>query len=153
MVEEGTLAPDFTLPSDTGEAVTLSALRGRPVVLYFYPRDDTPGCTRQACGVRDAWGEITATGAVLFGISPDGVERHARFRAKHGLPFTLLSDADRTVSLAYGTWVEKASYGRRIMGIERSTFVVGRGGTLAHVFRRVKPDRHTEQVLAALREE
>ncbi|MSO57720.1 MAG: thioredoxin-dependent thiol peroxidase [Thermoleophilia bacterium] len=149
----GTPAPDFTLASDTGEPVTLSALSGRTVVLYFYPRDDTPGCTRQACGLRDAWTEVAATGTVVFGVSPDSVERHARFRAKYALPFALLADTERTVATAYGVWAEKMSYGRRLMGIERSSFVIGPDGVVAHVFRRVKPDRHAEQILAALREE
>ncbi|MCS7006606.1 MAG: thioredoxin-dependent thiol peroxidase [Thermoleophilia bacterium] len=150
MVAEGEPAPDFTLPSDTGEPVTLSSFRGRPVVLYFYPRDDTPGCTRQACGIRDAWAEFERRGAVVLGVSPDSPARHVRFREKHGLPFTLLSDERHEVAERYGTWVEKRLYGKTSMGMERSTFVIAPDGTVAKVLRRVKPDTHADEVLAAL---
>ncbi len=148
--EEGRPAPDFTLLSDSGETVTLSELRGRPVVLYFYPRDDTPGCTAQACGIRDAWGEFERRGAVVLGVSPDSAASHARFRAKYGLPFTLLADPDHEVAERYGVWVEKTSYGKTYWGVERSTFVIGADGTLARIMRRVKPDTHADDVLAAL---
>ncbi|HZO50924.1 MAG TPA: thioredoxin-dependent thiol peroxidase [Gaiellaceae bacterium] len=148
--EEGQPAPDFTLLSDSGETVTLSELRGRPVVLYFYPRDDTPGCTAQACGIRDAWGEFERRGAVVLGVSPDSAASHARFRAKYGLPFTLLADPDHEVAERYGVWVEKTSYGKTYWGVERSTFVIGADGTLARIMRRVKPDTHADDVLAAL---
>lgn len=151
-VEEGAPAPDFTLASDTGETVTLSQLRGRPVVLYFYPRDDTPGCTRQACGIRDTWGEFERRGAVVLGVSPDSPRRHASFKQKHGLPFTLLADEDHAVAEAYGVWVEKSMLGKRYHGIERSTFLVDADGNVGMVMRRVKPDTHAEQVLAALDE-
>jgi peroxiredoxin Q/BCP len=150
MVEEGKPAPGFTLPSDAGERVSLASLRGRPVVLYFYPRDDTPGCTRQACGIRDAWREFERRGAVVLGVSGDSARSHVRFREKYGLPFTLLSDEDHAVAESYGVWVEKAMRGRRYMGIERSTFVIDAEGTVAKVLRRVNPDTHAEQVLAAL---
>jgi peroxiredoxin Q/BCP len=117
--DEGAPAPDFELESDSGERVRLSSLRGRPVVLYFYPRDGTPGCTAQACGIRDVWGEFEERGAVVLGVSPQRVESHQRFKAKHELPFTLLADPDHEAAELYGTWVEKRNYGRTYMGIER----------------------------------
>jgi len=150
MVEVGAPAPDFELTSDSGERVRLSSLRGAPVVLYFYPRDGTPGCTRQACGIRDVYGELQARGAIVLGISPDGQASHARFREKHRLPFTLLSDPDHEAAQAYGVWVEKTMYGKKRMGIERSTFVVGADGNVARVMRRVKPDTHADALLATL---
>jgi peroxiredoxin Q/BCP len=150
MVTEGQAAPDFTLPSDSGESVTLSQFRGSPVVLYFYPRDDTPGCTAQACGIRDAWGELQRKGAVVLGVSPDSPKRHAKFKEKYELPFTLLSDEQHDVAEAYGTWVEKRNYGKTYMGIERSTFVIDADGNVAKVMRKVKPAEHADDVLAAL---
>ena len=150
MVEAGQPAPEFTLKSDSGTDVSLSDLRGRPVVLYFYPKDDTPGCTAQACGIRDAWGEFERTGAVVLGVSPDGPQKHVRFREKYGLPFTLLADEDHAVSEAYGVWVQKSFAGKKYMGVERSTFVIAPDGTLTRVMRRVKPDTHADDVLAAL---
>ena len=150
VVEEGRPAPDFTLTSDSGEAVTLSSFRGAPVVLYFYPRDDTPGCTAQACGIRDVWGELERKGAVVLGVSPDSETSHVKFKRKYGLPFTLLADEDHAVSEAYGVWVEKSMAGRRYMGIERSTFVIDADGNVAKVMRKVKPDTHADDVLAAL---
>lgn len=148
--DQGKLAPDFTLTSDSGEDVTLSGLRGKPVVLYFYPRDDTPGCTKQACGIRDAWADFERAGAVVLGVSPDGEDSHATFKAKHGLPFTLLADPDHAVAEAYGVWVEKSLYGKTHMGVERSTFVIAPDGTIVRSFRRVKPEEHAAQVLEAL---
>jgi len=150
MVEEGRPAPDFSLPADSGEVLSLSALRGRPVVIYFYPKDDTPGCTRQACGIRDAWGEFERSGATILGISPDSSRSHAKFREKYGLPFTLLADEGHEVADEYGVWVEKKFAGKKYMGVERSTFVIDAQGNLAKVMRRVKPDEHADQVLAAL---
>ena len=150
MIDEGKPAPTFTLPTDTGEEVSLDSLRGKPVVLYFYPKDDTPGCTRQACGIRDAWGEFERRGAVVLGVSADSATRHAKFKAKYGLPFTLLADEDHAVAEAYGTWVEKSMLGKKYMGIERSTFVIDADGNVAKVMRRVKPDTHADDVLAAL---
>jgi peroxiredoxin Q/BCP len=150
MVEQGAPAPGFTLTSDSGESLTLSQFRGSPVVLYFYPRDDTPGCTKQACGIRDTWGEFERRGAVVLGISADSATRHAKFKAKYGLPFTLLADEDHAVAEAYGTWVEKSMLGKKYMGIERSTFVIDGDGNVAKVMRRVKPDTHADDVLAAL---
>jgi len=149
-VAEGTPAPDFALASDTGETITLSSLRGKPVVLYFYPKDDTPGCTTQACGIRDAWGEFERRGAVVLGVSPDNAASHVKFRAKFNLPFTLLTDTDHATAEAYGTWVEKSMYGKKYMGVERSTFVIGADGTIVKVMRKVKPDQHADDVLAAL---
>jgi peroxiredoxin Q/BCP len=150
VVEEGTPAPDFTLTSDAGADVTLSALRGAPVVLYFYPKDDTPGCTTQACGIRDAWSEFERSGAVVLGVSPDDEASHVRFKEKHGLPFTLLADPDHRVAETYGVWVEKTNYGKTTMGVERSTFVIDADGTVARVLRKVKPDTHADDVLGAL---
>ena len=143
-------APDFTLVSDAGKQVTLSSLHGQPVVVYFYPKDDTPGCTTQACGIRDAWAELEAAGAVVLGVSPDSAASHARFREKHGLPFTLLADPDHAVAEAYGVWVEKTLYGKKSMGVERSTFVIDAEGVLTHVLRKVKPAEHAAQLLEAL---
>jgi len=150
LVEEGSAAPGFTLATDAGDTVSLTDLRGKPVVLYFYPRDDTPGCTKQACGIRDAWAEFEAAGAVVLGVSPDGEASHARFRAKYELPFTLLADPDHATAEAYGVWVEKRNYGKTYMGIERSTFVIDAEGTIVKVMRRVKPESHAADVLAAL---
>jgi peroxiredoxin Q/BCP len=150
VVKEGKPAPIFALPSDTGDTVSLTSLRGAPVVLYFYPKDDTPGCTRQACGLRDSWGEFESSGAIVLGISPDDPRSHAKFKAKYGLPFTLLADEDHAVADAYGVWVEKKMLGKKFMGVERSTFVIDADGNVAKVMRHVKPDTHADQVLAAL---
>jgi peroxiredoxin Q/BCP len=150
MVEEGKPAPDFELTSDSGETVKLSDLRGKQVVLYFYPKDDTPGCTTQACGIRDVYGEFQQEGAVVLGVSPDDEGSHVKFKEKYGLPFTLLADTDHHVAEEYGTWVEKKNYGKTYMGVERSTFLIDSDGKVAKVMRRVKPDTHADQVLAAL---
>jgi peroxiredoxin Q/BCP len=150
MVEEGKPAPDFALPSDTGETVRLSDLRGRPVVLYFYPKDDTPGCTKQACGIRDAWDVFRETDAVVLGVSRDDEASHRRFKEKYSLPFTLLSDRDHAVADAYGVWGERSAYGKTYMGIKRSTFVVDEDGNVARAVYGVKPDEHADLVLAAL---
>jgi thioredoxin-dependent peroxiredoxin len=150
MVEEGKPAPDFELTNDSGERVRLSSLQGQPVVLYFYPKDDTPGCTAQACGIRDAWGEFSQRGAVVLGVSPDSESSHVKFKEKYGLPFTLLADTDHAVADEYGVWVEKTNYGKTYMGIERSTFVIDADGSVSKVMRRVKPDTHADEVLAAL---
>jgi len=136
--------------SDAGDTISLASLRGKPVVLYFYPKDDTPGCTTQACGIRDAWGEFERRGAVVLGVSPDSAASHVKFRAKYDLPFTLLADTDHATAEAYGTWVEKSMYGKKYMGVERSTFVIGADGNIVKVMRKVKPDQHADDVLAAL---
>jgi thioredoxin-dependent peroxiredoxin len=150
VVEEGKPAPDFELKSDTGETFRLSDLRGKPVVLYFYPKDDTPGCTTQACGIRDAWGEFERAGAVVLGVSPDDEESHLRFREKFELPFPLLADTDHAVAEEYDVWKEKSYAGNTYMGVERSTFVIGPDGTVVKEMRRVKADTHADDVLAAL---
>ena len=150
MVREGDEAPDFTLRSDAGDDVTLSSLRGKPVVLYFYPKDDTPGCTTQACGIRDAWGEFERAGAVVLGVSPDDERSHVKFREKYDLPFTLLADTDHEVADRYGVWGEKAYMGRKYMGVSRSTFVIDAAGAVKKVFPSVKPATHADDVLAAL---
>ena len=150
MIEEGQPAPDFELPSDSGDTVTLSSLRGKPVVLYFYPKDDTPGCTTQACGIRDAYGEFERAGAVVLGVSPDDERSHGKFRDKYELPFTLLADTDHEVAERYGVWGEKKYMGRTYMGINRSTFVIDGDGIITKVFPQVKPATHADDVLAAL---
>jgi peroxiredoxin Q/BCP len=150
MVEEGKPAPDFELATDAGEAVKLSDFRGRPVVLYFYPKDDTPGCTKQACGIRDNYSAFEKRGAVVLGVSPDEETAHVKFKEKYGLPFTLLADPDHEVADEYGVWVERNAYGKTYMGIERSTFLIDSEGNVAKVMRKVKPDTHADDVLAAL---
>ncbi len=152
MLEPGDKAPDFTLPDQNGDSVRLADLEGQVVVLYFYPRADTPGCTTQACGVRDRGGEYEEAGARVIGVSPDEVEAVAKFDAKHGLGFTLLADADHAVAEAYGTWVEKSMYGRKYMGVQRATFIVDPEGKIARVFPKVQPKKHDDLVLAALAE-
>ncbi|HEX3806432.1 MAG TPA: thioredoxin-dependent thiol peroxidase [Gaiellaceae bacterium] len=150
MIGEGDQAPDFTLRSDAGDEVTLSSLRGKQVVLYFYPKDDTPGCTTQACGIRDAYGEFERAGAVVLGVSPDSEGSHVKFKEKYGLPFTLLADEGHEVADAYGVWGEKKYMGRTYMGVDRSTFVIAEDGTVKRVMHKVKPDTHADDVLAAL---
>ena len=151
MVEEGEPAPDFELSGDDGETVRLSELRGKPVVLYFYPKDDTPGCTAQACGIRDAYGEFEKEGAVVLGVSPDDERSHGKFRDKYDLPFTLLADTDHHVAEQYGVWGEKKYMGRSYFGVKRWTFVIDEDGNVKRVFPDVKPAEHADNVLAALR--
>ena len=148
----GEPAPDFTAETDANEPLTLSSLRGRPVVLYFYPRDDTDGCTAEACGFRDLFPRLAAADAVVLGVSPDAAGSHARFRKKYGLPFTLVADPDHRVAEAYGVWAEKRMFGRTYMGVERTTFLVDRGGRVARVFEKVRPAGHAEAVAAAVAE-
>jgi len=149
-LEPGDQAPGFTLPDQHGNSVTLSELRGQTVVLYFYPKADTPGCTTQACGVRDHRADYERSGTVVLGVSPDPVKPIAKFDQKYGLGFPLLSDGDHSVAEAYGVWVEKQMYGRKYMGNERTTFVIGPDGTIREVLRNVKPAEHDELVLGAL---
>ena len=150
MVKEGEPAPEFTLASDTGEQVSLSDFRGRPVVLYFYPKDDTPGCTTQARGIRDAYGEFEQAGAVVLGVSPDNVAEHVKFKEKYGLPFTLLADPEHEVAELYGVWAEMRYKGHTYLGVKRSTFLVAPDGKVARVFHEVKPAEHAHDLLAAL---
>ncbi|MEE8360698.1 MAG: thioredoxin-dependent thiol peroxidase [Gemmatimonadales bacterium] len=152
MVEAGSPAPPFALPSGDGDTVALSDLHGRQVVLYFYPKDDTPGCTTQACDLRDSWRAIQEAGAVVLGVSPDGPDSHSRFAHKFQLPFPLLADEDHAVAEAYGAWGEKSMYGRTYMGIIRSTVIIDGEGIVSHVFPRVRPKGHATMVLAALAE-
>jgi peroxiredoxin Q/BCP len=152
MIEIGDTAPDFTIPDQDGNEVSLSGLRGKNVVLYFYPKADTPGCTTQACGVRDHRADYEGANAVVLGVSPDPVKKIAKFVDKFGLGFPLLSDGDHAVAEAYNVWVEKSMYGRQYMGMERSTFVIDPEGKISHVFRKVKPAEHDAKVLAALAE-
>jgi thioredoxin-dependent peroxiredoxin len=151
MIREGEEAPDFTLGSDDGDYITLSSLRGRPVVLYFYPRDDTPGCTTQACAIRDAYDEFERAGAVVLGVSPDDERSHVKFKQKYDLPFTLLADPDHLVAETYGVWGEKSYMGRKYRGVSRSTFVIDQAGVVKKVFPKVKPATHADEVLAVLR--
>ena len=150
MVEQGKAAPDFELATDAGEPVRLSSFRGKPVVLYFYSKDDTPGCTTQACGIRDVYSDFRERGAVVLGVSPDDEASHVKFKEKYSLPFTLLADPDHQVADEYGVWKERNLYGKKSMGIERSTFVIDAEGNVAKEMRRVKPDTHAADVLAAL---
>jgi peroxiredoxin Q/BCP len=146
-LEAGSPAPAFSLQADDGSTVSLSGLAGQTVVLYFYPKDDTSGCTAEACEFRDLQADYDAAGARVIGVSPDPIASHERFRDKHGLPFTLLSDPDHAVAEAYGVWVEKSRYGRTYMGVERSTFVIGPDGTIREALYRVKPQGHAASVL------
>jgi peroxiredoxin Q/BCP len=152
MLEKGDLAPDFTLQDQHGDPVSLSKLRGRKVILYFYPKADTPGCTAQACGVRDHRGEYEKVDAVVLGVSPDPVKNVAKFDQKYGLGFPLLADADHLVAEEYGVWVEKSMYGRKYWGAQRATFIIDAEGKVAHVIPKVTPSTHDDEVLAALSE-
>jgi peroxiredoxin Q/BCP len=149
-LKENDLAPDFQLPTDEGTPVRLSELRGKRVVLYFYPRADTPGCTTESCEFRDLTPQIEAKGAVIYGISPDTVKDVRKFREKFGFPFHLLADADHQVAEAYGVWTEKSMFGRKYMGVERSTFVIGPDGKIERAYRKVDPAGHAEAVLHEL---
>jgi peroxiredoxin Q/BCP len=150
-IEPGTRAPNFALPADDGTEVTLAQLRGKPVVLYFYPRDDTPGCTREACSFRDRQAEMGKLGAVVLGVSTDNVASHERFRDKYALNFPLLADVDHGVATAYGAWREKTRFGKTSMGMQRSTFLIDPEGVVRRVWKNVQVDGHDAEVLAALR--
>lgn len=148
-VAEGEKAPDFTLPTDGGGSVSLSALQGKPVIVYFYPKDDTSGCTKQAIGFSESKSEFEAAGATIIGISPDSAAKHDKFIAKYDLTIQLAADEEKTVAEAYGVWVEKSMYGKKYMGVERSTFLVAADGTIAKAWRKVKVPGHVDEVLAA----
>ena len=150
MIEPGQPAPKFSLEADDGHTVTLESLRGRYVVLYFYPKDDTPGCTTEACELRDAFPRFDSAAATILGVSPDSVASHQKFKKKFSLPFTLLADTDHAIAEAYGVWKEKSMYGRKYLGIERSTFLIDQTGTITHVWRKVKAEGHAAEVAAAL---
>lgn len=150
MPQAGTEAPDFTLRNEDGQNVRLSDMRGEPVVLYFYPKDDTPGCTKEACGFRDDYVAYEQAGVRILGVSPDSPESHTKFKEKYDLPFTLLADEKHTVLEAYGAWGEKKNYGRTYQGVLRTTFLIGKDGKIVKVFKNVKPVGHSEQVLGAL---
>ena len=146
----GDPAPAFSLTADDGSIVSSESLAGSRYVLYFYPKDDTPGCTAQACGLRDSWSRVTGTGVQLFGVSPDSVKSHVKFREKYALAYRLLSDSEHGLADAYGVWIEKTNYGRTYHGNERSTFVVGPDGRIEHVLAQVKPVEHIDQLMEAL---
>jgi thioredoxin-dependent peroxiredoxin len=146
----GSKAPDFTVLTDTGETLKLSKLKGHPVVLFFYPKDDTAGCTTEACEFRDLFPRFDRSKATILGVSPDPVKSHAKFKAKYELPFTLLADTEKVIAQAYDVWKEKSMYGHQYMGVERTTFIIDAKGKVAHVFEKVKPAGHAEAVMAAL---
>jgi thioredoxin-dependent peroxiredoxin len=150
MLKAGDSAPAFSLPSDSGKVVALKDLKGKVVVLYFYPKDDTSGCTTQACEFRDNWSTVMKTGAVVLGVSPDGIKSHQKFKDKYSLPFPLLADEDHAIADAYGAWGEKSMYGRKYQGILRTTFIIGPTGKIVRVFEKVKPKGHAGEVLAAI---
>ena len=147
----GTKPPDFVLLSDIDESVSLSSFKGKTVVLYFYPKDDTPGCTTEACDFRDLFPRFTRGKAVILGISPDSPRKHANFKKKYGLPFTLLSDKDHEVAEKYGLWVEKTFWGRKYMGVERTTYIIGPDGKIRKIFAKVNPEGHAAEVADALK--
>jgi thioredoxin-dependent peroxiredoxin len=151
-LKEGDKAPDFTAVTNTGEQLSLGDLKGKPVVLYFYPKDDTPGCTKQACGIRDSYDAFRKAGAVVLGVSPDPVKSHVKFIKKFELPFTLLADEDKAIANAYGVWGEKSFMGRKYMGNHRVTFLIDATGRIARIWPAVKPETHADEVLAALSE-
>jgi peroxiredoxin Q/BCP len=149
MIRDGDKAPDFELPLETGEKLKLSKIKDKPVVLYFYPKDDTSGCTAEAKDFSSLAGQFRKAGMTVIGISPDSVESHQRFRKKHDLDIHLAADVEKAVAIAYGVWVEKSMYGRKYMGVERSTFLIDRGGRIARSWRKVKVSGHAQEVLAA----
>ena len=150
MIAEGEMAPDFELQTDSGERVRLSDYKGKPVVLYFYPKDNTPGCTKEACSIRDAWSEFERRGAVVLGVSADSVSSHERFKAKYQLPFTLLADTEHTVAESYGVWKPIRFAGKSFLGMTRSTFLIDAEGKVAKIWPKVDPAKHADWVLAEL---
>jgi peroxiredoxin Q/BCP len=149
-ITSGIPAPEFSLADETGTTRSLSEFLGRPLILYFYPKDDTPGCTTEACNFRDDYSQYTQAGVTILGISPDTPQSHAKFKAKYGLPFPLLADAEHKVCELYGVWGTKVNYGRQYQGVLRTTFLIDEKGKIVRVFEKVKPAGHSEQVLAAL---
>jgi thioredoxin-dependent peroxiredoxin len=150
MIEMGQKAPDFSLPDQEGKIHRLSDYKGKPVVLYFYPKDDTPGCTKEACSFRDSYAEYKNAGIQVFGISADDQESHSKFIHKYNLPFVLLSDTDKKVVKEYDVWTEKINYGKKYWGIARKTFLIDKNGNITHIFDKVKPDEHAQEVLQKL---
>ena len=150
MLKENDAAPEFELPNQDGETIRLTDLKGKKVILYFYPKDDTPGCTAQACDIRDHYAEFKKRGALIFGVSPDSVRSHKKFEEKYGLPFPLLADEGHAVADKYGVWGEKSMYGKKYFGVDRTTFVIDEQGRIAKIFPKVKPSEHVDQVLAVL---
>jgi len=150
MLDIGSKAPDFTAETDSGETISLKDFRGKKVVLYFYPKDDTTGCTKEACDFRDNFARLKRAGAVVLGVSPDPVKKHVKFKEKYDLPFTLVSDPDKTICGLYDVWKEKSMYGRKYMGVERSTFIIDENGKIAAIWRKVKVPGHVDEVLEAL---
>ena len=148
--QAGQQAPEFALQNQDGETVSLNDLRGRKVILYFYPRDDTPGCTAEACGIRDVFPRFQAQDAVVLGVSPDDVKSHKKFQEKYGLPFTLLADTDHAVAETYGVWGEKKMYGKTYWGVSRVTFLIDEDGRIGRVYEKVTPQEHAEELLRAL---
>ncbi len=151
MLNIGDDAPDFSVSDQSGETVTLSELRGKTVVLFFYPKADTPGCTVEACSFRDKKADYDADDVMVFGISPDTSKAQSKFAEKFGLPYRLLADADHAIAESYGVWAEKSMYGKKYMGVDRTTFVIGKDGKLTQVFHKVKPENHADEVLAAIK--
>lgn len=149
--QEGKPAPDFKAPATNGQTISLKELKGKNVVVYFYPKDDTPGCMVEACGFRDTFKEIEKQNAVLLGVSPDGIKSHEKFIKKFNLPFVLLADEDKKIASDYGVWVEKSMYGKKYMGVARTTFVIDEEGKIAKVFEKVKPEGHNQEVIETLR--
>jgi thioredoxin-dependent peroxiredoxin len=150
MLEPGKPAPDFSVPDQDGNTISLSSMKGSPVVLYFYPKDDTPGCTKEACNFRDSYADYKKAGAIILGVSPDDSKSHTKFIKKFDLPFPLLADVGNKMCEAYGVWKEKSMYGKTYMGVERTTFVIDKTGVIRNVFPKVKVDGHNEEVLAAV---
>jgi peroxiredoxin Q/BCP len=151
MLEAGQPAPDFSVPDQDGKTVSLASFKGKTIVLYFYPKDDTPGCTKQACGFRDGFAAYKKAGAVILGVSPDDSSSHTKFIKKFELPFPLLADVGNAVCEAYGVWKEKSMYGKKYMGVERTTFVIDKTGVIRNIFPKVKVDGHSEEVLEAVK--
>ena len=151
MINEGQQAPNFDLPASTGGTISLKSLKGKNIVLFFYPKDDTPGCTIEACGFRDSYKAIEKMGAVILGISPDSVKSHDKFINKFQLPYPLLADEEKKMCQDYGVWVEKSMYGKKYMGVARTTFIIDAHGHIAKIFEKVKPEGHNQEVIAALK--